>query len=668
MSPVLASRCRRAAHHHLRLQNDNVWIPDSLLTATFEHFCAASRIVVRYGSSTPGPVESRRRMGKRRMGGLNLGQEHSAAPLWGLSNLSDLTQWQWKPPSSPGAGLRKPKVKNAQEWSLWKTMLNWHAEPVSGLHIWDTQTIPSEVIDTGLDLLRRDLTSDATTTTRPNFAEFCNSWTRSLADGLFTGQAICSVLDGIQQGLSMSPLDAEEPLERVLADKIRLSLLEATIAGLSCRGIHEHNVSDRLAWVDVFHAISGLQFNTLRVFTEAMDKIPDPYLSNVSAGIAANLRAYLVASGSNGKRSVPIRQVRKMAQALKKLDLANPFYILESGTQHVLMHRDSKDVNYSRMRLGWLQLLARLPSVNEGYLAKICSILEAGKDVEPLSNREICEMYVIKHRSSLKEVERLLSPLPRDDSMCYGRLGLALLETGEFDHVKGLCEFLGNLGREQDVIRLVKGLRNLAMTEATPMTNLAIGAGDPMLALDIFGLYEKSRRESTKAIHFWTTPFSAEALKLLTRSQSIRHSKILGVLHCSPRRIRRQGKGRLATVQKREAVEDSLKISKAAVALASSPRVTSRTSLKLISQCIRHLRSRDAALPPTVLQALLHIVTRDLEEGKPGRTTRLRYVLHLLRKWAGPDKMMQIGLAIKRWREVNFQRHRESIRQAAGRR
>ncbi|OTA92119.1 hypothetical protein M434DRAFT_396672 [Hypoxylon sp. CO27-5] len=691
MTPALASQCRRAAHRHIRPQTDSIWVPEALLATAFERYCVTSRTIARHGSSVPGPMESRKRTGKRRMGEISLGQSHSASPLWGLENLADLTQWQWKPPLSPDARLKQHQVENTQKWSLSRAMRTLLHEPTPELSnitdigvgpgvtldavgeydmthtpeiveqsmpdiTWNAQSIPSDVINTGLDLLRQDLSSDITAKSRPNFARFYDGWKYSLSSGLFFGETVGSILDGIYCGLDMPQLGIVEPVERTVTDKVKLDLLQATVVGLSSHVGHGHSYFDPTAWNRVLQKIPELQINSIRIFTETVARIPEHHLDGISAGVQANLRVYLMASGYASKRSSLIRQVAKMAKPLRRFDMAD-HQILQSGTQYVLMHRGSKTLDYNRMRLGWVQLLARLPSIDEDYLAEVCSILEAGKELRPLSNRSICEMYLAKHRSSIKNIDTLHETLQRcrNDSKQFGLFSLTLWRTGQFDHVKGLCRFLDKLGRTQDIMWLAKGLRNLVKNDAVPLASLAIAVRQPTVAIDILRLYERSTASPSG---FWESKFSTEALKILARSQTIRQNKILSALRLKrlPKVIRRR---RMVTLRQHLRIE-ILKITKAIMAFAISPNISSRTSFRLIWQCINYLRKcPNTAIPTIALRALLHNVTRDLAEGGPGRTTRLRSFLHVLHRQAGRDKMVQIGLAIKRWREINWRLCRE---------
>ncbi|KAI1760455.1 hypothetical protein GGR53DRAFT_79863 [Hypoxylon sp. FL1150] len=670
MSPTLASQCHRAARRHLRPQHDSVWISESLLAATFENFCVSSTTITRHGSSVPGPMENRRRMGRRRMGELSFGQAHSAAPLWGLENLADLTQWQWKPPSSPDARVRQSEAEGVRRRSL----LNAVLDPLAGLFaptshpissplpklVCDARGAPSEVIDAGLNAFRRDLLSSATTRIWSDFKSFCDSWKDCVSDKHFSGGRLCSVLDGIQRGLCRARLGDEELLSSVTVSKLELELLQATIAGLSSRDISRDKHFDCLAWNNILHTISGLQFNNLTIFKAAMAHIPDSHLSDVSAGISANLRAYLTASRDGKQVSTLARQASKMAQPLARLDVANHLHIVESGTQFVLLNKDSKGLVHPRVRLAWLYLLARLPCVSESYLAQVCSALEAGKAVKPLSSRAICELYLLKQRSSIGHEATLYKALKKNQgktsgsSESYSDFCVVAWQKGQFHVVRGLCEFLHKLGRQQDIMWIVRALRDRVKNEATPFVNLALGSRQPDLAIEILSLYQQHSDGPTR---FWKKDFLTSVLKILTRSQSVRQDKILSALGLV-RPLRKRGR-RAETITKRQLLDTAT----AAVALAKSPRVSNRTSLRLISQCIGYLKARDrnAVLPAAVLRALLYNITRDLAEGKPGRTARLRWVLGLFQKHAGNQQMQHIGRVLRRWRDDNHQHYRDSV-------
>ncbi|KAI0176173.1 hypothetical protein GGR52DRAFT_539865 [Hypoxylon sp. FL1284] len=654
MSHALAAQCHRAAQRRVRPQHDGIWISEALLAATFERFCLTSKTTTRHGSFVPGPMENRRRMGRRHMGELNFGHSHSAAPLWGLENLANLTQWRWKPPSSPDARSRERWPEEARAWLVGLFGPTTTTRPPNLK--WDARSATSEVVDAGLNCLRRDVSSSATTQTWHNFKSFCDSWKDAVMGGYFSGDRICSTLDGIQRVLSAMKQGDEELLAPLTISKLELNLLQATIEGLT----NSDNHSDCFVWDSILHRVSGLQINSITIFKTAMSHIPDFCLRDMSASISANLRTYLSASRRHSQSSTLARQASRMAQPLKRLDLNDQLGILESGTLFVLSNKDSNEevLHYPRIRLAWLYLLARLPWVSEKYLAAVCFTLEAGKSVRPLSKRSICELYLLKHRSSTRHEAQLFNALEKNHgrensvSESYSNLCMAAWQTGQFHVIRGLCEFLQKLGREQDIMSIAMGLRNLIKNEATPLVNVALGARQPELAIEILGLYQEHSGGPT---YSKKTKFLTEAVKTLTRSQSVSQDRILTALdlvHPSRRKRRR----RTETAPKQQL----LNASTAARAFAHAPWISNRTSLRLISRCIRYLQAgrRGAVLPTPTLRAVLYNVTRDLAEGKAGRTARLRWVLGLFQRHDGHERMLQVESALRRWREVNDRRRR----------
>lgn len=103
MPPRSPARCL-LAQQRPRSSNQAVWVRDDLLVAVFQSFCGKHANSKRHGSSVPGPMECRRRAGKRRLSAF---AEAPPTPLidvgtlWGYPTAVDRSQWQWQPPSNP---------------------------------------------------------------------------------------------------------------------------------------------------------------------------------------------------------------------------------------------------------------------------------------------------------------------------------------------------------------------------------------------------------------------------------------------------------------------------------------------------------------------------------------------------------------------------------------
>jgi hypothetical protein len=85
-------------------------VSDELLSIVYRRFFVLSKTIRRYGSSVPGPMEGRKRLGRRRMTHLSEAVPTSAwypGSTGGLFGDTTKTQWQWEAPSRR---LSRPEV------------------------------------------------------------------------------------------------------------------------------------------------------------------------------------------------------------------------------------------------------------------------------------------------------------------------------------------------------------------------------------------------------------------------------------------------------------------------------------------------------------------------------------------------------------------------------
>ncbi|KAJ8059365.1 hypothetical protein OCU04_012318 [Sclerotinia nivalis] len=101
MLPRPSTSCRRLKHH-LTTSFECVWVSEEDLHNAVQRFCGTSNTIRRHGSSVPGPMESRRRLGRRRMTHVT---EMTQAPMYDLGALwcsswgPEKIESQWKAPT-----------------------------------------------------------------------------------------------------------------------------------------------------------------------------------------------------------------------------------------------------------------------------------------------------------------------------------------------------------------------------------------------------------------------------------------------------------------------------------------------------------------------------------------------------------------------------------------
>ncbi|KAI0104831.1 hypothetical protein GGR51DRAFT_221778 [Nemania sp. FL0031] len=668
------SQCYQAARRHLRPHCDGIWVPESLLVSTFERYVATFRTGARHGSSVPGPMEHRKRMAKRQMGELHFGQSHSAAPIWELTSLVDLTQWKWSPPTSPAArSLQNMSATDMRGLSAtvvnpFRLLFSQPAEAAEDPHkldkillpenvilsgvtehptliSWDVDTTPLDVIDTALEFLLHDISNVTGVSAR--FPIFCDSWQQALAEGRFRGQAVDTVLAGV-----LDRLDAKSASVGYAKafGKLKLLLVEATINGMSSGGADQVASFDSVAWNSILRGASTIPMNTIRTFTKAITCIPDAYLISVSSGILENLNSFFKALGRATERPTLPRQASKMLVPLMNLGRPELRFILDDATQRLLEYAHADGVNFVNMRLGWLLFLARLPGIDTEYLAQACTALETGIAHSPLPAPEICRLFLAwsNNQTPLRRYTHLLNAVGHYTTDCYSTLADALWKTRQFYRAKNFGMFLDAIGRENAVTLLVRGVSHPRGGDPRMLANVALGIRKPRAAIDVLCLFEECRRRKKP---FWKSSFGFKALEILTWVPDIDHSKILRLFRIDPSRRfglrrRRRVKGLQQNVVAR--------IVAVSIVMGFSPFITSRKGFRLMMKCYAKLAKHENTPPRSFLQALVHQITRPLLDGQPGITTRVQYILGIVRQHAGREEAGRIATAIERRRMFNF--------------
>ena len=136
--PLRPTVCSRAVQRQLSVAPDGIWISDDALARSF----------TRFASSIPGPLEARRRLGKRR---ITQQSQYQPTPtshfggLWGFFPEVDRTQWQWKAPT---------KRQEKQDATM-PVLPAWLSEPENTL----AEDVSEPVIEdvTGEDLKSKEL-------------------------------------------------------------------------------------------------------------------------------------------------------------------------------------------------------------------------------------------------------------------------------------------------------------------------------------------------------------------------------------------------------------------------------------------------------------------------------------------------------------------------------
>ncbi|KAH8676881.1 hypothetical protein BGZ60DRAFT_403643 [Tricladium varicosporioides] len=202
--PCSPPACRRAVQRCLFSPTDTVWISDDLLSQTFESFANTSKVCRRYGSYVPGPLEARRRLGKRRMAYTYQPTPTSPfplnpfSPLWNLFGSEvDRTKFIWQAPTTPGEFPASTNTSTLEWLSGWLHVPQ--ADTVEAVidepqTIAESSTIPT--ISTGV-LSRADILSfrqSLRLSTQDESIQLCQELGERLKQNLLIGEVSNDIL------------------------------------------------------------------------------------------------------------------------------------------------------------------------------------------------------------------------------------------------------------------------------------------------------------------------------------------------------------------------------------------------------------------------------------------------------------------------------------------
>ncbi|THV49575.1 hypothetical protein BGAL_0188g00110 [Botrytis galanthina] len=151
MLPRPSTSCRRLKH--LTTSFECVWVSEEDLCNAFQRFCGASNTIRRHGSSVPGPLESRRRLGRRRMAyvtEMTQASMYDPGALWCSSWGPEKIESQWEAPT--------PRIteqsKHPPALPSWLT--NWTPMPEEPADLSMESVIAEDSSEKGYDILRQE--------------------------------------------------------------------------------------------------------------------------------------------------------------------------------------------------------------------------------------------------------------------------------------------------------------------------------------------------------------------------------------------------------------------------------------------------------------------------------------------------------------------------------
>jgi hypothetical protein len=628
-------------------------------------------------------------MGKRHMGELNFGQTHASASLWDLENAVDLTQWRWTPPTSfevrqnsQRGDVRPSLLENLATWvfppgshvevepsgtitgrpnSSWAVSMEAAAEapavrpePVCVGHRAPTpplRRMSSDVLD--LRLASRDaeeLVDICLQSLRGNdsFVKFRNRLRAIVAEAQISTDALQEFLVHIDRKLRK---------ERFTPCRVALwsnQLYFCVLAGLS---LSRKTYGTSFATYEgiyrmLLYNISTLDGSTVALFHQILAEIPQESIFRFKHAIMTYMTEFISTCSRPHNALSPkdewhvntLQQVDYMASGLQDWDTNIPRHgqMLDKIAAAIVSQKRNPNLrphDHQQMRYAWLHLVARLPKVGYEFFVATWRKLELDPSTDAFTEKQVCAIFLARLQTDglVKDASDMNRKIQTAHySRCYSIIASELWRAGQQHCVKMLAILFRHSGRDKDLFHLAWAIQQAANNEATPLANLALGLGHPELAL---WTHIRCHQTLQWTGGFWSTSSAVEILSTVINHHHMRVNKVLDALNIHP-----------SPYPTSPSKDDIQRAQVVACAIARSRCLSDTEAFTYITRCIKYLQSHLASLPPGILHALFLVVTRDFASGRPGRAARLRWFLKLLLRETNEERVLEVGLGLKRWR------------------
>lgn len=641
--------CRSGIHPTSPSSPDAVWITNAVLNRAIERFHHAHPIPCRRLSSCPGPIESRRRLGKRHMTAII--PESRASPLpWTIDLPYNLGEWTWEAPNAP-ADRHKKKV------SRFERLVRWLEGPAqedcsipAPTPTNPAETIPAETISEVQEVLaefRDALASLRGTQSTASLSKACRPYTNRLLE-LIRSRAIS--LDDMTSALDPFDSRIREKVPVQTLDCIHAWYLEKVINAIhASRTSPSHDAFGKEFWDQFFDLVITLtpQRPTFRLFQTLVIK---------------------------GVQKISFKTVPEYYQRLFRAHILHQATLPEQNAARAAEHHTALFTEVKFFRKGGLvefcneliESCMAIPGDDEFRKRISYHLLQTLAYIIPLSKSTFGRFASrVNGTASWGEEEAFILVRARLLSKARNRIGVATyyqrsLNIRDGDHWFWLIKAALGDGSERQLQNLrtlthsctiVGNLDALLMTAAqmenggSLLRNILIASRDPRVALAAWATYNEGRDMKAKwGWHIWL-PYVRALIEdpeidvaLIWDAIDLLPFKSIQTL---PPEYHWEGIGDRMTLLERMADWFMLRAD-----------VTPRQQLRFVEKCIAHGKVAGGPMSKLLLANLTKLVVRDLEEGSLGRTARLQYLINMAEMHLGPEEAANIRHQLEGWRWI----------------
>ncbi|KDN65187.1 hypothetical protein CSUB01_03525 [Colletotrichum sublineola] len=663
------ARCCRVVQQQIRAPLENIWITEGMLASAFERYCHVSRINRRKSSSVPGPLENRRRLGKRKMTDLHMNPQPMLPP-WAMDFLPDLSQWAWQPPTPQSSEENRARRSQQSQLGPWRVMRWWTNKVEPKEEESDTTEVGSQPEIEFYNRLAKARAAVAASTSNvsgPAYFNFIEGLQHDLKLGILDPEVVSMAVSTFPSSLISTGVDGE-----VVNASIEM-FLSAVVNGIVSSEVLGPSEFDASLWNLVLCQMSQLPANdaTTLLFQTTLDAIPLHYVNDAHGGIIAAVQTLAVC------RSPEVGRAAHIGAALHRLSPVDHGALLD-GMETAIYEGSTafEEEPRQKLRFLWLQILAHMPHVDTDYFLDAC-VRSAYFDREALSlvGRDLSRLLIQQwaSRGYLRRHKEVEAAWNRDSSShaelnfaslaihtcCLGRKGFR--DGPRVLLMMSLFKALRRLGLEKELMAsLQRYCEAMEKLQVTPFKHLAMASRNHRTALEIFLLLETHATKLNEPLELrWNWTAWTSYVESMIRDTSISLALIWKVADSNFKRaFGSPVHHELLTRRRIRMMEDM------ALWFSQAHHLTDAKALRQVCRCIGWLRGHNIELSHKPLRAVLAVVTREFKRGELGRTRRMSWLMRLVEQYQGPSERRAVAEALQRWRRGNKDLYAVSKRQA----
>ncbi|KAF7557859.1 hypothetical protein G7046_g5944 [Stylonectria norvegica] len=651
MPPRYAAPCRYAALGPSLASEAGLWITDAMLVGALERYHRASAAASRRLSSCPGPIESRRRLGKRHMTAI-MHESAASPPPWATELPFSFGEWKWQAPTSPAdRKLQQGKFSPPQ---LMERLISWLENQGNDAVLVDAApTHLCRLVDKfneGLGQLETFERSTYTTRKRTERAlttmsTLCHNYRAEVVDLIKQGQISSEDLI-----LAISPFDAEivARADPIVLDHYRAFTGRVVLEAIAAKGDASlHTKYGAQFWQACLREIRQMTFQrkTLQMLRALAQAFPGDMDRLIGHDDMLHLARGFITEQASWRNLSNFRDHLEFSMVFQRLTPGQADQLLVNMNTYLGGLR-RKQVRRS-LGFHWALQVAHNPHTADQFFTvaeEACADSLGWTDHElfALMRARLLGLGLIDERH-LDDYSELHGRRAR-----WRRFFVTLWQSGEPQRMIALREIYDTFNRMGHFDILVDQLMYSARDKVDMFRALCVDTNDYRVALHLRLAFEgrRPRLNLRHKLASWDwTAWTKHAEHIIKDSELPGDMiwKILGL--DSDRRnpaARERGMGDFDT--KTQLLEAMGKW------FLESSHLNDRQLLRRIQTCNRVFLKLQPNLSDPSIGNLTEALLRDLERGWFGRASRLDYLVYMIRKHVGEEEAKRALVQITGWR------------------